>query len=206
MNYAFNGYLGGSGESPYGAHADHKHSVENLDLSTAADVAGLKADLNKLINALKNGGIMTPNQFTLTLSKSLNDTNASHANRQDNTEDISSVEMDGNTIVITLSKPVAELKDFDGLNGWGVHKWLGIGINAGIGTDITKLKYNGSSLTSGDKQEAENQNGLSAGYFVRWVAADLVLAEDNGEKSKNNFTLWADGYEETRYFIKIVEP
>ena len=47
---------------------------------------------------------------------------------------------------------------------------------------------------------------LGAGYFVRWVAADLVLAGDDTQKSKGEFTLWADGYEETKFTLKIVEP
>ena len=42
--------------------------------------------------------------------------------------------------------------------------------------------------------------------FVRWVAADLVLAGNNTEKSVDNFTLWADGYAETTYKLVIVEP
>ena len=84
--------------------------------------------------------------------------------------------------------------------------WLGIGVNAGIGTDITKLKYNGSYLTADDKSEAEDQAGLSAGYFVRWVAADLALTGDNTQKSKCTFKLWADGYAETEYILKVIEP
>ena len=59
----------------------------------------------------------------------------------------------------------------------------------------------------GDEDVAEaTACDLSAGYFVRWVAADLVLAGDNTERSVDNFTLWADGYAETAYKIKIVEP
>ena len=48
--------------------------------------------------------------------------------------------------------------------------------------------------------------GLSAGYFVRWVAADLVLANDNSEKSKNAFELSGSGLAKTVYTLKIVEP
>ena len=61
-------------------------------------------------------------------------------------------------------------------------------------------------MTAEDVEEATTQCGLSAGYFVRWVAADLVLAGDNKQKSKDFFTLWADGYEETSYRLVIVEP
>jgi hypothetical protein len=48
--------------------------------------------------------------------------------------------------------------------------------------------------------------GLGAGYFVRWVAADLVLAGDNTQKSVDTFTLWAHGKKQTDYTLKIVEP
>ena len=46
----------------------------------------------------------------------------------------------------------------------------------------------------------------SGGCFVRWIAADLVLAGDNSQKSKDTFTLWADGYEETTFQLVIREP
>ena len=129
-----------------------------------------------------------------------------HADRQYNTGKISNVAVDNDTheITITLSDKVKNLKDFDGGNGWGVHKWLGIGLGVGI-SPITGLYYNGSVLGDEDVAEATACD-LSAGYFVRWVAADLVLAGDNTERSVDNFTLWANGYAETAYKIKIVEP
>lgn len=199
-----NGYLDGSGISPFGSHEDHKHNTVNQSASTAANIAGIVADFNALLAKLKNAGLMVADVFSLTLSKELDDTEESHANRQYNTGKISSVEVDSeNVITITLSCPVSELKDFDGLHGWGVHKWLGIGVNAGV-NPITGLKYNGTSLSAEDVSEA-TAVGLDAGYFVRWVAADLVLAEDNTQKSVDTFTLWADGYEETTYKLKIVE-
>jgi len=199
-----NGFLDGKGNSPFGAHADHEHpGAKNQAVSTATSVATLKNDFNDLLVKLKNAGLMVKDEFSLTLSKNLEDEVAGHANRQYNTEKISSVEESDGVITITLSCAVSELKDFDGGNGWGVHKWLGIGINAGI-SDITKLKYNGSYLTAEDSAEATSV-GLSTGYFVRWVAADLVLAGDNTQKSVDTFTLWSDGYEETTYKLKIVE-
>ena len=111
---------------------------------------------------------------------------------------------DTHEITITLSDKVKNLKDFDGGNGWGVHKWLGIGLGVGI-SPITGLYYNGSAMGDEDVAEATACD-LSAGYFVRWVAADLVLAGDNTEKSVDTFTLWADGYAETAYKLVIVEP
>ena len=160
--------------------------------------------INALLLKMKNSGLMKPDDFTMQYA-AVTDTVAGHADRQYNTGKISSVAVDNDTheITITLSDKVKNLKNFDGLHGWGVHKWLGIGL--GVGMDITKLVYNGSELTAEDVTEA-TQCSLNDGYFVRWVAADLVLAGDNSEKSKDYFTLWADGYEETRYTLKIVEP
>jgi len=178
--------------------------MPNQAKSTATSVADVKGDLNALLLKLKNAGLMAGDAFSLTVTKNVTDSVSGHADRQDNTGHISSVTESNGVITITLDKKVSELKDFDGGNGWGVHKWLGIGVSAGI-SPITGLKYNGSALTAEDVSEATSCS-LGAGYFVRWVAADLVLAGDNTEKSVDSFTLWADGYAETTYKLKIVEP
>lgn len=175
----------------------------NQAASTAGTVSALKDDFNGLLLKLKNAGVITPDAFTKNYA-AVTDSVAGHADRQYNTGKISSVAIADNVITITLSAKVSALKDFDGGNGWGTHKWLGIGLGVGI-NPITGLKYNGSSLTAEDVSEA-TACGLSAGYFVRWVAADLVLAGDNSQKSVDNFTLWADGYANTKYTLKIVEP
>lgn len=168
-------------------------------------VAKVRTTLNALITKLKNAGLMVGDAFTMQYA-AVTDSVAGHADRSYNTGKISSVAVDNDahTITITLSDKVENLKDFDGGNGWGVHKWLGIGLGVGI-SPITGLHYNGSALTAEDVTEATACD-LSAGYFVRWVAADLVLAGDNTQKSVDSFTLWADGYAETAYTLKIVEP
>ena len=178
--------------------------MPNQEENEAGTTATLKADLNALLKKLKNAGLMAGDAFSMTVTKDVVDSFAGHADRSYNTGKISSVAISDNVITITLSEKVSALKDFDAKNSWGVHKWLGIGISAGI-NPITGLLYNGSQLTADDVSEASSC-GLSAGYFVRWVAADLVLAGDNSRKSKNTFTLKADGYQETEYTLKIVEP
>ena len=172
---------------------------------TSDSAAKVRATLNTLITNLKNAGLMVGDAFTMQYA-AVTDSVSGHADRQYNTGKISNVAVDNDTheITITLSDKVKNLKDFDGGNGWGVHKWLGIGLGVGI-SPITGLYYNGSVLGDEDVAEATACD-LSAGYFVRWVAADLVLAGDNTERSVDNFTLWADGYAETAYRIKIVEP
>ena len=172
---------------------------------TSDTVAKVRTSLNTLITKLKNAGLMVGDAFTMQ-SAAVTDSASGHADRTYNTGKISSVSVDNedHIITITLSDKVKNLKDFDGGNGWGVHKWLGIGLGVGI-SPITDLYYNGSALSSADVSEATACD-LSAGYFVRWVAADLVLAGDNTQKSVDNFTLWADGYAETAYKLVIVEP
>lgn len=176
-------------------------NMSTADVSSDT-VAKVRASLNSLITKLKDAGLMIGDAFTLTVTKEV--TESGNADRAYNTGKIASVEESDGVITITLSEKVEDLKDFDGGNGWGVHKWLGIGVSAGV-SPITGLEYNGSNLTDDDVAEA-TAVGLSAGYFVRWVAADLVLAGDNSEKSVDNFTLKASGYAETSYKLVIVEP
>lgn len=166
-----------------------------------ANASAVRSSLISLFTALKDHGLMEADAFSLTYGAVTGD---NEADRAYNTAKISSVAVEDNVITITLSDKVANLKDFDARNGWGVHKWLGIGISAGV-SPITDLYYNGSQLSAEDVTEAANM-GLGAGYFVRWVAADLVLAGDNTQKSVDTFTLWAHGKKQTDYTLKIVEP
>ncbi len=201
-NYAEQGgevlHIGGKLEFEGGGLMPNQEAASGTS-GTAAITA-----LNALLIKLKDAGLMVGDHFTLTVTNELNDSVAGHANRQYNIGKISSVAESDGVITITLSEKVSALKDFDGGNGWGTHKWLGIGVSAGI-NPITGLKYNGTLLTAEDVSEASSVN-LGAGYFVRWVAADLVLAGDEGEKSTGPFTLKAPGYAETTYTHKIVEP
>ncbi len=180
--------------------------IPNQAAATGTSGTDAIAAVNNLLVKLKNAGLMTADEWAApTVTKEINDTVAGHANRQANTNDISSVSVSGNVITITLSKKVSALKDFNGGNGWGVHKWLGIGVRPWTNA-ITDLYYNGAKLTAEDVTEAQSVGLNDAGYFVRWVAADLVLAGDNSQKSKNTFTLWADGFQKATYELKIVEP
>lgn len=180
--------------------------MPNQSADTAGTTSSLQTALNSLLIKLKNAGIMAADSWpALTVTKSLNDTEASHANRQSNTEDIASVAEQDGVITVTLSKKVSELNDFDGLNGWGVHKWLGIGVRPWTNA-ITGISYNGNALTAADVAEAQAVGLSDAGYFVRWIAADLILAGDNSQKSVDTFELRADGFEKVTYKIRIVEP
>lgn len=158
-----------------------------------------------IVTALKNAGLMVGDAFALSYDAV---DEAHDDNRNFNDGKISSVAIDNDahTITITLSAKVSTLKDSDGGNGWGVHKWLGIGIVSGINYPTAELKYNGVALTAEDASEASSCGLSGTGVFVRWVAADLVLAGDNTQKSTDTFKLWASGYAPTYYKLVIVEP
>ena len=169
------------------------------------NIASGDATAAAIVTALKDAGLMAGDAFTLSYDAV---EEAHNANRNFNDGKISSVAIDNDahTITITLSAKVSTLKDSDGGNGWGVHKWLGIGIVSGINYPTVELKYNGVALTAEDASEASGCGCSGTGVFVRWVAADLVLAGDNSEKSVDTFRLWTSGYAKTDYKLVIVEP
>ena len=169
------------------------------------NIASGDATAAAIVIALKNAGLMVGDAFALTYSAVAE---AHNANRNFNDGKISSVAIDNtaHTITITLSAKVSTLKTSDGGDGWGVHKWLGIGLVSGINYPTADLKYNGSLLTATDASEASGCGCEGTGVFVRWVAADLVVAGDNTQKSVDTFSLWASGYAKTDYKLIIVEP
>lgn len=186
------------GKMVYGENGAAMQPAVNLPSGTATTA--------QIVTALKNAGLMVGDAFTLTYSAVTTDTG--HANRMYNTNKISSVTIDNDahTITIALSAKVSALKDFNGGGNWGTHKWLGVGLVSGINYPTAALKYNGTALTSSDASEASGCGCEGTGVFVRWVAADLVLAGDNTQASVDTFKLWADGYAETAYKLIISEP
>ncbi len=174
--------------------------VGNQEFETPGSdtVAKVRNSLNMLLMKLKNSGVMKGDLFNMTVNHNVNDTEPGHANRTYNTSKISDVAISDNVITITLSDKVANLKDFDGGGDWGVHKWMGIGVSAGLA--IKALYFNGVNLTDDDIAEATAM-GLDAMYFVLWVKAEKII---QGESNK--YTLWATGCEETEFTLVIVEP
>lgn len=206
MSYNGKNYFTDGGDT---LHIGGKLDIEaglmpNQAAQSGGQAADAKASINALLIKLKDAGLMVPDALSIAAANSVNDQTAGHADRTYNTGKISSVAYADGVITITLSEKVANLKDFDGGNGWGVHKWLGIGVSAGI-TELTDVYYNGAALTAADVEEATAMS-VGSGYFVRWVAADLVLAGDNTQKSKDTFTLWASGHEKKEIKLTIVEP
>lgn len=173
--------------------------LPNQELVTGSQVKDVKEAFNLLITEMKNAGLMKADTFTTAVSNTVNDPEAGHADRTYNTSKITGASIDEDVITITLSEKVKDLKDFDGGGSWGVHKWLGFAVSAGI-DPITGLYFNGTQLTAEDVTEA-TAVGLSDGQFVLWVKAERII-----QGLSNHLTLWADGYEETEYTLKIVEP
>ena len=139
-------------------------------------VAKVRSSLNMLLLKLKDSGLMVGDTFNMTVNHSVNDQEASHADRTYNTSKISDVTIADNVITITLSEKVKDLKDFDGGNDMGVHKWIGIGVSAGLA--VTALYFDGKQLTSEDVAEATSV-GLDTLFFVLWVKAERVIEGDS---------------------------
>lgn len=114
------------------------------------------------------------------------------------------VTIDGTDITITLSCKVSELKDADHGETWGVHKWLGFGVDTGLGeAGVAGVVFDDGTqavtLTTADDDEA-NDLGLDKGDFILYIKAENVFA--NGGQS---FTLSGLGKEPTAYTMTIVE-
>ena len=167
-------------------------------------VAKVRTSLNNLLTKLKNAGIMIPDDWNVSVlacptpaSMPTSETaaNSGHA----------TVTIDGTEITITLNCKVSELADANHGETWGTHKWLGFGVRTGLGS-VVGVKFTddtGASVTlSADDAVEATTLDLSAGDFVLYIKADQAEYL-TGEKY---FTLKADGYAETTFTMKIVEP
>lgn len=178
--------------------------AENFVPKTTNTGADIRSDLNTLIKKLKDAGIMIPDEWNVSVlacptpaSMPTSETaaNSGHA----------TVTIDGTEITITLNCKVSELANANHGETWGTHKWLGFGVRTGLGS-VVGVKFTddtGASVTlSADDATEATALDLSAGDFVLYIKAEQAeyLA---GEKY---FTLKADGYAETTFTMKIVEP
>ena len=178
--------------------------AENFVPKTTNTGADIRSDLNTLIKKLKDAGIMIPDEWNVSVlacptpaSMPTSETaaNSGHA----------TVTIDGTEITITLNCKVSELANANHGETWGTHKWLGFGVRTGLGS-VVGVKFTddtgASAMLSADDATEATALGLSAGDFVLYIKAEQAeyLA---GEKY---FTLKADGYAETTFMMKIVEP
>ena len=161
------------------------------------------ATLAQLIVALKNAGLMIPDDWNVSVL-ACPTTSAMPAAETIANSGHATFAIAGNVITITLDCKVSDLANANHGETWGTHKWLGFGVRTGLAgvagikfTDDTGAKV---TLSSADADEA-TALGLSAGDFVLYIKADQE-AYLTGEKY---FTLWADGYALTKFTMKIVE-
>ena len=197
-------HIGGVLEFGEEARVSGFPGAANVGMVTGNQVKDVREGLNELIIALKNAGIVAPDEWSLSVlacptpaAMPMEETaeNSGHA----------AVSMEDEVIHIVLDCKVEELVDADHGETWGVHKWLGFGVRTGLDfvagirfTDDTGAEV---TLSEADAAEAETL-GLSAGDFVLYVKAEDPKYL-TGEKS---FSLWADGYKETTFTMVIGEP
>ena len=195
--------IGGVLEFTEGAQVRGFPGAENMVPDTSNTAAKIRDDLNTLILNLKNAGVMIPDAWNLSVlavptpaSMPTTETaaNSGHA----------TVTIDGTEIIITLDCTVADLADADHGETWGSHKWLGFGIRTGLasveGVQFTDDTGAETTLGSADASEADTL-GLSAGDFVLYIKAE----QEEYLTGQKQFTLWASGYAESVYTMKIVE-
>ena len=177
----------------------------NQEPVTGNQVKDVKDAFNALLIGLKNAGIMVPDSWNVSvlacptpaaMPTSETAANSGHA----------TVTIDGTEITITLNCKVSELADANHGETWGKHKWLGFGVRTGLGS-VVGMKFTddtGASVTlsSADADEAATLGLTTPGDFVLYIKAEQVEYL-TGEKY---FTLKADGYAETTFTMKIVEP
>ena len=169
-------------------------SADNQAVSTAATVAALTKDFNALLIKLKNVGLMTPDEWNLSVRLAPSLTEAIPA--ANNAKAAVSL-ADG---VITITADVDALEMSASSNpAQGTHKWVGLGIGTGL-SSVALAKYNGAQLTADDATEAVSVGLDQNGEFVLYIKTEEVA------QTPKVFTLEADGYSKMTLTVKVVAP
>ena len=195
--------IGGTLEFGPDAQVKGFPGAANLKPKSTNTAADIRKDLNDLILALKNAGVMIPDAWNVSVLACPTPASMPTTETGANSGHVT-VTIDGTEITITLNCTVSDLADANHGETWGTHKWLGFGVRTGLGSvvGITFTDDTGASATlaAGDASEAETL-GLSAGDFILYIKAEQPEYL-TGEK---HFTLKADGYADATYTMKIVE-
>ena len=197
-------HIGGQLVFDEGAGITGFPGAANMTPKTTDTAADIREDLNNLITALKNAGVMIPDAWNLSVlacpTPAAMPTEETAANSGH-----AAVTIDGTEITIALNCKASALADANHGETWGTHKWLGFGVRTGlasvVGVTFTDDTGAESVLASADVEEA-TALGLSAGDFVLYIKAEQA-GYLSGDK---HFTLWADGYAKTTFSIRITEP
>ena len=195
--------IGGVLEFAEGAQVRGFPGASNMTPKTTNTAADIRNDLNTLILNLKNAGVMIPDAWNLSVLAVPTPASMPTAETAANSGH-AAVTIDGTEITITLDCTVADLADADHGETWGSHKWLGFGVRTGLasveGVQFTDDTGAETTLGSADASEADTL-GLSAGDFVLYIKAE----QKEYLTGQKEFTLWASGYAEFVYTMKIVE-
>ncbi len=195
--------IGGVLEFTEGARIAGFPGAANVEVGTGTSGSSVRNDLNAVVIALKNAGIMIPDEWNVSVlacsipaSMPTEQTaaNSGHA----------TVSIDGTEITIELDCKVSDLAEANHGETWGKHKWLGFGVRTGLGS-VVGIKFIDdtgaeATLAAGDASEAEAL-GLSAGDFVLYIKAE----QEEYLTGKKHFTLVKDGYAVTTFTMKITE-
>ena len=195
--------IGGTLEFTEGARIAGFPGAANVAMGTGTTGSSVRNDLNAVVIALKNAGIMIPDEWDVSVvacsipaSMPTEQTaaNSGHA----------TVSIDGTEITIALDCEVSDLAEANHGETWGKHKWLGFGVCTGLGS-VVGVKFIDdtgaeATLAAGDASEAEAL-GLSAGDFVLYIKAE----QEEYLTGEKHFTLVKDGFAQTTFTMKITE-
>ena len=170
----------------------------------AATGSPTKANFNGLLTALKEAGIIVPDEFNVSVLAVPTPAKMPTAETAANSGHATLTISDDNVITIALDCEVADLADANHGASWGTHKWLGLGVRTGlvsiVGVKFTDDTGASATMASGDATEASDL-GLSAGDFVLYIKAEQEAYLTGGKC----FTLEADGYAPVTVSMKITE-
>lgn len=162
-----------------------------------------KAEFNALVTALKNAGIVKPDNFNLSVLAAPTPASMPTTETASNSGH-ATVTMEDNLITIAFDCAVSDLEDANHGATWGTHKWLGFGVRTGlasvVGVKFTDDTGASATLDASDASEA-TALGLSAGDFILYIKAEDAGYLDGAK----GFTLQASGCEPETVYMKITE-
>lgn len=188
--------IGGKLEVSEDANIDGM-KAENIPESTAGSYTALKEDFNALLTALKDGGLMVADAWTGIDVKS-----APNIPIETTAENSAKATITYADNVIDIAVDIDDLEDSDHGETWGVHKWIGFGVDTGFDTIKGIVFDDGTAqITLGDDDIAEATSvGLSAGEFILYVKAEKIAAQGG------KFKLRKSGYQTQTITMQITAP
>ena len=177
--------------------------AKNVEMHSGTTGATLRGDLDALVVALKDAGVVSGDAWSVGVKDKTTVTwaNLPTAETLANTGHVTAA-IDGTKITITLDCTVADLAVANHGATWGKHKWFCIGVDPDTGSSVAGVVFDDGTaavaLTDADDTEAATV-GLSAGDFVLYFKAEKLL-----EKGAR-FVLSGLGKAKTAYTVKLVE-